>query len=56
MGEIVALSESMGGVGRSEETEKRDSTILHGETSQKTLMFIVTAVKASNLMRMLKID
>jgi hypothetical protein len=55
MGEIMALSKPMGGM-RSGETEKRDSTRLHGETSQKTLIFIATAMKASNLIRMLKID
>jgi hypothetical protein len=52
----MALNEWMGGVGRSGETEKRYSTRLHDETSRKTLIFIVTTVKASNLIRMLKID
>jgi hypothetical protein len=55
MREIMALRERVGGVGRSGETEKRYSTRLHDETSRKTLIFIVTTVKASNLIRMLKI-
>lgn len=51
----MALNQPVGGMG-SGETEKRDYTRLHGETSQKTLIFIVTAMKAKNLIRMLKID
>jgi hypothetical protein len=46
----------MGGRRGSGETKKRDSTRLHGETSQNTLIFIVTSMEASNLVRMLKID
>jgi hypothetical protein len=46
----------MGGKRKSGETEKRYSTRLYGETSQRTLIFIVTVMEASNLIRMLKID
>jgi hypothetical protein len=46
----------VGGIGKSGEKERRYSTRLHDETSEKTLIFIVTALKDTDLVRILKID